>query len=838
MYNFNRKVLGSAVCLALTQVVAGGNALAQSEEKSGRLQLEEVVVTGTKRSVAQQDLSVAVTTVTSKQLETTFQNDVTALTQLAPNVNLTPQTGFNAIAGGMRGTGFNSILVTKDASVGITVDEFVFNHVQSQFVEMFDMEQVEIYRGPQGTLFGKNTTGGAIAFTTKKPVLGEFFGDIEGNYSQFASNDSNATKLKASLNVPLGDTVAARLAVIQDKSQGFYTNDKPAGGEFQSFGCPFPGQPGSAECNDAARSKFPDVGRGEDLGGKDVLAAKLKFRWQPNDFYLADLIFEYVKDRGDTVAAANETPLASQNGGEGYLWPIAGFPGIGNGDPFSTGQSYTATPVVDIPGGHKIDADGVYLNQTFEFDKFNVMWILGARNQDEVLASTYTGEAYTSQYDASRNSKREQLQNELRFSSNFSGPFNFVTGASYYEDDVDFLVFGNLGFFLIFGGPAAEFYRDTYEIQVTSQDREGIAYYIDGTYDITDSLKLSAGFRHTQDEKVFARRSLGTAENPVSNFITLDQYRGPHTNPLPISAFGNVIDDKKDFSANTYRVVLDYNWSDELMTYVSFATGFVSGGFSETCGSALSCQPYSSEENENFEIGAKADMLDGKLRMNGALFHTVYENLQRDTVVAFKDAAGNDFQETIALNEGESTAVGLELELSYLPMNSLRFDVNFGWLDHEYDNYNPGFDPATLGLTGAPQPFDFSSLKVPYSPEFNGGVSVTYFQELSGGSMLTYNLNFHYQDEAETNPAPASAQGGTLENPILRQKANTQLEERTLVNAYVTWESSDSAFEVSLYGKNLTDETYRVSANPVANLWNFTTHGAPRELGIQLGYSF
>ena len=231
-------------------------------------------------------------------------------------------------------------------------------------------------------------------------------------------------------------------------------------------------------------------------------------------------------------------------------------------------------------------------------------------------------------------------------------------------------------------------------------------------------------------------------------------------------------------------------------------------------------------------------MLDGKLRMNGALFHTVYENLQRDTVVSFKDAAGNDFQETIALNEGESTAIGLELELSYVPTNNLRFDANFGWLDHEYDNYNPGYDPATLGLVGDPQPFDFSSLEVPYSPEFNGGVSATFFQELSSGSMLTYNLNVHYQGEAEVNPAPASFQGGTLENPILRQKANTQLEERTLLNAYVTWESPDSEFKVSLYGKNLTEEIYRNSANPVANLWNFTTYGPPRELGIQVGYNF
>ena len=836
MVNLNRKLLGSAVCLALTQTLSVASVNAQDSDNANRLALEEVIVTGTKRAVAQQDLAVAVTTVTSKQLENTFQNDVTALSELAPNVNLTPQNGFNAIAGGMRGTGFISILVTKDASVGITVDEFAFNHVQSQFVEMFDMEQVEIFRGPQGTLFGKNTTGGALSFTTKKPVLGEFFGEIEGDYGQYDSNDSDFTKLKFSLNVPLGETLAARLAVIQDESDGYYTNDKPAGGEFQSFGC-FEA-PDPAACNDEARSKFPDVGRGEDIGGKDVLAAKLKFKWQPNDFYMADLIFEYVKDRGDTVATSNETPLASQNGGEGYLWPIAGFPGIGGGDPFSTGQSYTDTRAVDIPGGHEIDAEGYYLNQTFSFDQYEVKWILGMRDQDEILASTYTGEAYTSLYDASRNSERETLQNELRLSSNYDGPFNFVTGAAYYEDDVEFQVFGSLGYFLVFSGPAAEFYRDTYEIQYTNQERESLAFYLDGTYDISDAMKLSLGFRHTKDEKDFKRLSLGTADNPVSNFITLDGYKGPHTLPLPESAFGNNIDDDKDFSANTYRIVLDYNWTDNLMTYVSFATGFVSGGFSETCGSVTSCAPYESEENENFEIGLKADMLDGALRFNAALFHTEYENLQRDTVVAFKDAAGNDFQETRSINEGESTAIGAEIEVTYVPTENFRVDFNFGWLDHEYDSYDPNYDPSQLGIEGPIAPTDLSSLEVPFSPEFNGGLGLTYFQDLSNGSSLTYNVNLHYQDEFETSPAPASQQGGTLANPVLKQKANTQAEDRTLVNAYVTWESSNSDFEVSLYGKNLTDETYRISANPVANLWNFSRHGPPRHWGVQLGYAF
>ena len=233
------KSLASFLLVPALLVSTAGFAQTESGDHNGKdLALEEIVVTGTKRSEAQQDLSVAVTTVTSKKLESSFQNDVTALAQMAPNVTLTPQVGFNAIGGGMRGTGFISILVTKDPSVGITVDEFAFNHVQSQFVEMFDIEQVEIYRGPQGTLFGKNTTGGAIAFTTKKPVLGKFFGNVEGNFGEFSSNNSTFWKAKAALNIPISDTLAARLSVIKDKSEGFYTNDKPAGGTFTSFGCP------------------------------------------------------------------------------------------------------------------------------------------------------------------------------------------------------------------------------------------------------------------------------------------------------------------------------------------------------------------------------------------------------------------------------------------------------------------------------------------------------------------------------------------------------------------------------------------------------------------------
>ena len=834
----NNRAFGRLPLSAAVTAIAFSMGAAAQDEKAKATALEEVVVTGTKRDISQQDLAIAVSTVTASQLDKTFQNNVTELAQFAPNVTLTPQNGFNAIAGGMRGTGFISILVTKDPSVGITVDDFAFNHVQSQFVEVFDIEQVEIFRGPQGTLFGKNTTAGAIAFTTIKPeVGGEMSGNFEVNYGQYASNDSDLYKFKFALNMPITDTLAARLAVIKDYSDGFYSNTKPMGGNFLCLGCsdgPAPA-PGGLP-TDEVRSTFPTTGDGANIGGRDVLAAKLKFRWEPSDSYGADLMFEYLDDNSETVATANETP-----GDEGYVWPIIGFPGIqdaGITDPFNTGQSYTQTAVVDLNGGHQVDATGIYLNQTFVLGDYELKSISGLRKQEEILASTYTGEAYTSLYDASRNSQRDQYQQEFRIASQYDGPFNFVGGAAIYGDDVEFLVFGNLGFF----GPLAgtNFYDDKYEVQVTNQYRTTWAAYFDGSYDLTDKLTVSAGIRYTEDEKEFQRYSLGTAANPVSNIMTLEQFQGPFTNPFPISNFGNIQDLSETFDAVTYRMVLDYSFNDDVMLYASYATGFVAGGFSETCGSDFSCAPYDSEENQNFEVGMKSDLFDGAVRLNLAAFHTAYENLQRDTVVTFIDAAGNTFQETVAVNEGESTAMGFEAELQWAVSDNLRIDGNFGWLDHEYDDYTPGINPTDLGLpAGPPIEADLSNLEVPFSPELNYNLSATYFQDLRSGATLTYNLSVNYQDDAQTSPFPANAQGADANgNLILRQKGNTQMEERTLVNGYITYTGADDGLEISVYGKNLTDEVYRVAANPVATLWNFTRHGPPREIGIQVGYSF
>jgi iron complex outermembrane recepter protein len=211
--------------MLLTLAVSlGGTAAGASEGRTAFL--EEIVVTGTKREAAQQETPIAISTITATDIARTFGNDIRALGDLSPNVTLTNQTGFNALAGGIRGTGTISILTTQDPSVGLLVDEFALNHVQSQFVELFDLEQVEIYRGPQGTLFGKNSTGGVISIRSKRPDLEQFNSDIKVSFGEY-DGGANARKLQAGIDVPLVEgKLGLRFAGSYTDEEGYYTNDK------------------------------------------------------------------------------------------------------------------------------------------------------------------------------------------------------------------------------------------------------------------------------------------------------------------------------------------------------------------------------------------------------------------------------------------------------------------------------------------------------------------------------------------------------------------------------------------------------------------------------------
>ncbi len=814
---FNRISLSLAVFISLFMI---NTSFAQEDNTSSRLDIEEIVVTGTKREIGQQDAAIAVSALTEQQISNTFSNDPMALSALVPNLTLSTQTGFNAVSGGIRGTGKISILLTDDPSVQFVVDEFGLNHVQSQWVELFDIEQVEVYRGPQGTLFGKNATGGVISITTKKPVLDEYFGEASALFGQYDWNEGSITKYKFAVNLPvIENKVAMRIAAIWDKSQGFYQNSKPA----SDFPGPTILNPAAAWPDDGTNLAY--VGDGGDLGGKDVLASKIKFLFETSPSYNAHLIFEYLKDDSAAPGAVNESQ-------PGDLLPLIGFggidfPGANWGgktwdNVFATGESVdNCNNVLAICKGHRVDSKGVYLNQTWTLENYIVKSITGWRDQKESLASTYTGEAFVSLYNASRNTTKENFQQEVRLNSDFDGPFNFTAGVSYATE-----TFWNNGIQAVglqwFLGVPGWIHTD-YNSDQAHQDRKSTAVYFDFSYDITDKITLSLGIRETKDEKRFIKEQGSGAPNalgrPGSNLSTLGLDASVDEAPRfwwEIDCVNRAICVNKnaEWEETTYRAVVDYQINEDVMGYVSFATGFMAGGYTETCSTVYSCNnPYNPETNESLEIGLKGDFLDGRLRLNVAVFSVEFEDLQRSQVIPLPYAP---YQETVLVNAGKSTNEGIEVELNWLPTDNIRVDANIATQDNKYDEFawdeTPNDDDPTKT--------DFSGLGIPYSPELSWGLSVTYDQDIGENGSLTWNINANYQDEAETQPS----------NPLA-----SQLEEFTIVNAHVTWRDISDTYRFTIYGKNLNDEEYRNSSNYVAGLWNFTTYGEPMQYGFEVG---
>lgn len=839
--------------------------------------LEEIVVTGTKRDTSMQETPLAVSTLAQDRISNTFVNDIRAIGELAPNVLLTKQPGFNAVAGGIRGTGSTSILVLQDTSVGITVDDFALGSVQSQFLELFDLERVEVYRGPQGTLFGKNSTGGVIAIITKRPNLQEFGGSVEATFGQYhGARTADAVKLTASMDIPLIEgKLGLRFAGVSDTYEGWMTNSKSLPGTFPE-NIPFYGLFGLPTVNPPLPPELDttNTGSGEELDEKQVIAWKLKALWQPTDNYEALFTWEVARDDSGAPPAVNDSPS-----GEGFLFPAFGFPGLDDAprSKYETGQSQQGNGI-NVLRGHQVDVDGYYLTQTYTTDKFSVKALLGRRDVDETLPSTYTGEAFNNLFDASRNLEREQTQAEIRVVSSLEGPLNFVAGAAFFTDDVTFRAIATQGFVSLIPSINADtgtFFDDRGFINldldglndpattIAEQDRESYAFYFDATYELTDRLSLSAGIRFSHDEKDFLRLSEGggvcspntkekdavlandalpfdwetncaadNRSNAISRAgITGAQY-DPRRNPLPPEHYGVRINTSDEWDDTTWRFVVDYKLTENQMIYSSVATGFISGGFTETCSTVVTCVAYKPETNTNFEIGHKGDFFDSTLRINTAVFYTKFEDLQRNQVVPFETAAGDPAQETLTVNAGKSTHWGVEIEATWLATDNLQLRGSIGVLEAEYDDFkwDPQPNNPDTGIT------DFSSLDIPFVSPLQVAVDATYDFQLAGGGTVALNLAVNYQDEAEGSPFDTNA--AVLEPAVIRHPTNTQIEETTLVNASVTFRPANERYFITLFGQNLTDENTRIGANSVANLWVMSFFRPPRHYGIRIGTNF
>ncbi len=771
-------------------------------------ELEEVMVTATRRAETDiQTTPVSVSALTSRDIEELVPRDLGDVSVQVPNFIAGKQPGFRAAAFAMRGVGTTSIIVYQDAQVGVTIDDFVLPSVQTQNMEMFDIEQIEVLRGPQGTLFGKNTTGGVINVKTKRPRLDEFTLDVQGKVEEY-------DRYEGRMAVNYGtETLGFRAAGIYMKSDGYYEN----GAEYGPVTAFDPTHPALGETG---------KGDGDNVGGDDVFSGRFKVLWQPNEDFSALAQYEIIRDDGDSPPSVNTTPLGA---------PLA-FNALGltqdRGDAIKNAAVTNRDDLLlNMSDGHQIDIDGYYLNLDWTIGELTLSSVTGYREQDSELPSTYTGEVGpNSLFDANRTDERQTFQQEVRIASDFAGPFNFVAGGFYQDDETTFCVVQVLGFLDLFGLGSDFFGDPTFwdnnpQVLCNEQEADNWAIFGDVTWDFTERLSFGAGVRYTEEEKKWTGRNQVFFPQ-LDPSVTWEDFRG---NVLGAANFGKypegVLKDDESWDEPTWRATISYDISDTMFTYFTYSRGFKSGGYNDQTGTSgspitpASAAPTDPEKADSFELGLKSDLWQDRLRLNLSAFYVEYTDAQRDLVASFENPFGGTFQETRFFNAADMTAAGFEAEFTAAVSDNLTLRGNVGYLDTEYDEFT-----ADTDFDGVDD-VDLSDADVNRAPEWQWNLDAIYEHDFLGGS-LRWVANANYVDEAVFVYSVAGPQ------------YNGVTDDRTLYNASVTWTEGEGNWWVRLYGKNLSDEEYRVGELPVADIWTFAYYGEPQVFGLEAGYFF
>lgn len=808
--------LATAVALALAAQAGAQTAAAPSAS-----QLEEIVVTAERRESNLQSTPIAISALSENLIKQESPRTIADLAMYVPNFSANKINGFNAASFAMRGVGNTDIIVYNEAPVAVLVDDFVMPSVQTQLLDAFDVQQVEVLRGPQGTLFGKNTTGGAVVVRTKAPKLNELSFEAQAQAGNF-----NAFNAQAAINLPLvSDRVSARIVVSSEKEDGWIhnggTNTIPA---YTGYGGTYNGD-------------------GKTYGGTEVLTARGKLLWQITDDLKTQATYEMVRDRSQAPIAVNETPadLSPATGKPYFVFQQLGLPGYTGGDVFHQGGTSNRDGyLINMPSGHRVDVDGMYLNTEWKLAPGTVTWVQGYRSQDSSLPSNYTGVVGPlSVFDANRSDRRKTWQEEVRFASNNDGPFNYVVGAFYQHDDTKFCVAQILGIYDLFGVPTPAGaqpggYNNNPQVLCNAQTERSKALFGEGNFKFSDKLTLTVGARYTEDNKdwigrqqVFVQQLNATgAFNPAFTYRQL----GDLMSAADFNHYSyGVVTDNHSWSVPTYRASLSYQFDRDLFGYGTYSHGFRAGGYNDqvgTSGVAITQderKPTNPEKADSFELGVKAELADRRIRLNEALFYVQYKDAIRQVVVPVTNANGKPGEETLFRNAAKLTVYGIENELEARVTDAFTVRLPLSYQHCKYNNFSSG-SAATGDYV------DLSGLDVNRCPTWTATLSGNYSipVQATGGTVILDASANYVSKNLDTYSIALPYAGFT----------QTYADARTLVNASVMYRDGGDRWFVRALTRNLTDRTYKTSAQNVDPLWVWSFYGEPRYYGVEFGVKF
>lgn len=801
-----------AICAWVALPAAAGLAVAAERDASGLI--EEIVVT-TKRGDAQnvQNMAEAVTAFSGPALEREFAVTLEDFNHAIPNVQLEHVGLFQAAASfNMRGIGTAGIESFADPVVAVFVDDAYYSRNAVALLDLFDIESVTAYRGPQGTLYGRNAFAGAIAVRTKRPSLGERAFEVHMDVG-----NAGRRNLGAVINQPLGGQAALRLAVNHHELAGFFKND---GVVLDSY------NPATATLT----TRIDPDKKGDRENGERSLLVRPSLRFEPNDAWRIDLVGEYWEDKGDGTANWTQCyqpgslppPLGNGPSGAPSVHTLFGFPckdpfgdsrfnikGDGS-DPFEVGFNLSPNQTLQ-------DIWGITLDSQYETNFGAFTFIFNHRDVEEDITTDTDGYNWDL-FSSTRLQEFDSTQAELRFATTLNDSLDLLSGLFYLQDSYQVQQF--LWIFLdsaLFGGGG--YSRDNPAVSwgANEQERYSVAGYAQIDWRFSDRWTLNAGGRLTYEKK---HDVLGMAindsgcppgESPATAACNGVPFSGSDPTDVtdfdPSVRFGPVSESWTTFSP---RLGLEYQASDDVLLFGFWQRAFKSGGFVNNAGTLpVFSSPYDDEQVDNFEVGMRSDLLDDRLRLNANLFYAEYKDLQRGVIRAAPTSTG---QETFTDNAAGAESIGAELSFSLAPAPGFNINGNIGLLDIDYKGF-------VADLTGDGVETDNSALDLVRAPKWDLSLGASYAFDLADMGALTLAARFsHTSKMALTTPNDVG---------FVRDALST-------LDAQAVWESDDGRYRLALWGKNLSNNVERLGGTPVATLFAFAAPTQPRQYGATL----
>jgi iron complex outermembrane receptor protein len=793
----------TTVALAVANALVMSSAFAQVKAED---EIEIIEVSATKRVTNIQDVPLAVTAISGSALLDMQITNVMSLEKAIPGVTITSFGNNPQII--LRGAGSAG---TTDIAVPIYHNNMYLPTTGQALAGYLDVERIEALRGPQGTLFGRNTFGGLINVITKKPELEEFsFGGA------VTLGDFNLVKTEGFVNVPVSENIAFRITAADEKRDGFVENiNNPAG----------------------------------DIKDSDYTYVRGQLLFKPTDNLSINLTAAHWKDTGNGSLNFGYKPAGIPldkddptliNAANGFLDPRFGvYEGCADGSPDRPGgRTVSGGNVCDgdpfatiVPGARTIDYDytpnreleetSFYVSIDWEVAEHSVLVNAAMFDYQSINLMDADLSGLASWVDGNYSTSKSK-QIDITVSSLFDGPLQYTAGVYYFNSqdpaNRSAYLFGSLvDSYSGYAGATPDTPSWAYWNSEGRGGTKSTALYGQATYALTEKLNLTAGIRYTEDDRE------SQSADPLSYGDTAARL-GPK---LPIRTYGSR-EVQRGVDENTdYRLGADYKVNDDLMVYATYATAYIAGSTDVTTQTLLAPQT-----NKAFEIGAKSTLLDGDLRLNVAAYSGKFEGL---TTTAFVEQGTTGVAVATQVPGGSILSRGLEVEGFWDVTDALVVDFGVSIDMSEYDQFivdagnlvwNYGDGP--VGPIGS-ETINGSSVYVvdgqdtPYTPDMTVGLGVSYFIDLGDMGTIKPHVFAYYNSGFISNRAPVF---------FADQSAYTKLD------LSVKWESVDGNYTVQAYVNNATDELIKTYTEIFSRARVAYDYNSPRNFGVRFAYNF